>query len=494
MDFLLSHGLNLFNLTIATFALGFILFFSYIFIIDKIQTKHSLRRNFPLLGRGRWIMEHMGHFIRPYFITDERSEKPFSKVDRTYSYQSAKNNQRTKAFGSTIDHEKTQFAFIHSQFPYKNKEDNILNNITPITYGDSTKNPYTSKSRINISAMSYGALSNVAILSLSRGAEKGNFLMNTGEGGVSKFHKEGGAPLIFQIGTAKYGCSNADLSLNIDKVKELSKNEQIKMFEIKLSQGAKPGKGGILPSDKVTKEIAEARGIPIGVSSVSPSSHTEVFDNDSLLNLIYNVKKATEKPTGIKLCLGEPEQLNDLFQLLSDKLTNKEKDFEYYFPDFLTLDSSDGGTGAAPMAHMDVMGMHIMESLPIIVSKLKEYNIRDRIKVIASGKLITPVQAGWAFANGADSINIARGFLFSLGCIQAAVCNKNKCPTGIATHNKKYTRGLVPDDKFIRVFNYHNNLTKDLIDVAQSCGVKSFEYLNENNIRYIQHIHINKLN
>jgi len=469
----ISSSSNIFSFVTGLFVILIVMSCVYMAIVDRMQTKHTIRRNYPLIGRLRWVMEDAGHFVRAYFISDDRSEIPFSRAERTYPYQASKNEKRTKAFGSTLNHENIPFSFIHSQFPFKNQEEELMDNIKPIVYGESTKNPYTSHSRINISGMSYGALSDVAILSLSRGAHKGNFLMNTGEGGYSQFHKEGNAPVIFQIGTAKYGCSNEDLSLNVDRIKKIASNDSIKMFEIKLSQGAKPGKGGILPSDKVTKEISEARGIEAGVSSVSPSSHTEVFDNESLLQLIYKVKKSTEKPTGIKLCLGEPDQLDDLLDLIQEKIKDEE-DYSYYIPDFITIDSSDGGTGAAPTAHMDVMGMHIKESLPVIISKLKVHGLRDRIKIIASGKLITPVQAGWAFATGADAINIARGFLFSLGCIQAALCNKNECPTGIATHKKKYTRGLVPEDKYERVYNYHQNLSRDLVDVAHSCGVKSY--------------------
>lgn len=499
MERYLEIGMNCFSyvMNILSYSMDLFLFFIifsvvYMIIKDKTQTKHTLRRNYPLFGRGRWIMEYLGHFVRAYFITDDRSEKPYSRNDRSYAYQAAKDEQRTKAFGSTLDPEKSIYSFIHSQFPYKSDDSKTLDYITPITYGSHLANPCTSSSRINISAMSYGSLSDVAVLSLSKGANKGNFLMNCGEGGLSKFHEKGGADIIFQIGTAKYGCSNPDLSLNVGKITKLSEKDSIKMFEIKLSQGAKPGKGGILPANKVTKEIAEARNIEVGVSSISPSTHTEVFDNKSLLDLIYKIKKATEKPTGIKLCLGEPEQLDDLFLMIRNLLDNPVEgiDSQYYVPDFITIDSSYGGTGAAPMAHMDAIGMDLAESLPSIVKSLRNFNLKEKIKVIASGKLLTPVQAAWAFCEGADSINIGRGFLFSLGCIQALECNKNKCPTGITTHNKKYTKGLVPEDKYKRVYKYHYNLSKDLVDLAHSCGVQSFEFLGKKHIRYNKFIPI----
>tara|TARA_Y100001960_G_scaffold328546_1_gene417595 strand:+ start:21136 stop:22617 length:1482 start_codon:yes stop_codon:yes gene_type:complete len=486
----LSKSSDLFTLVIGLIALAIIAVLVITWFIDSSQTKHSLRRNFPVLARGRWFMEYIGHFFRYYMVANDREERPFNRTDRTWGYKAAKGNNTTEAFGSTLDLKDIEYSFINSPYPFipQTEEDNLP---SAITYGEKTKNPYTTQSRINISGMSYGALSDVAVLSLSKGAHKGNFLMNTGEGGLSKFHKDGNAPLIFQIGTAKYGCGNEDLTINTDKLALLAKNDQIKMFEIKLSQGAKPGKGGILPADKVTKEIAEARGIQEGTASISPNRHVEVDSDETLLELIFKVKKYSEKPTGIKFCLGTPEHLDSLFELMNEK--KQLEDGHLYIPDFITLDSSDGGTGAAPMAHMDAMGMNIKHSLPILIAKLNEYNLRSDIKVIASGKLITPVQAAWAFSCGVDSINIGRGFLFSLGCIQARVCNKNKCPTGITTHNKKYTKGLIPEDKYQRVYNYHKTLTKELMGIAHSCGVKGFDKLNSKHIRYHETINIKNL-
>jgi glutamate synthase domain-containing protein 2 len=486
----LSKSADFFTLVLGCVLICIILSILVIIIIDKSQTKHSLRRNFPFLARGRWYMEYIGHFFRYYMVSNDREEKPFSRSDRTWSYKAAKGNGTNEAFGSTLDYKDIEFSFVNSPYPFipKNEKDK---NPNTLTYGEKTKNPYTSNSRINISGMSYGALSDVAVLSLSKGANKGRFLMNTGEGGLSKFHIEGNAPIIFQIGTAKYGCDNEDLTLNTEKLIQLAKNNQIKMFEIKLSQGAKPGKGGILPASKVTEEIANARGIKVGTASISPNRHIEVENDEALLDLIFKVKKYSGKPTGIKLCLGSPEHLDSLFELMNSRKNLQDGDL--YIPDFITIDSSDGGTGAAPMAHMDVMGMNIKESLPVLVSKLNEYNLKSDIKVIASGKLITPVQAAWAFSCGADSINIGRGFLFSLGCIQARVCNKNKCPTGITTHDKKYTNGLIPENKYIRVYNYHKTLTKELMELANSCGVQSFDYLNSKHVRYNQKLQIKNL-
>jgi glutamate synthase domain-containing protein 2 len=474
------------------FFLGFvgILFLGalYIALKDRTQIRHSIRRNFPIIGRGRWIMESIAHFYKAYF-TGEREGEPFNDVQRVWAVKAGKKNKTTESFGSTLKYEDMTFSFVNSFYPYlpdDNKEED--HKPSPITYGAKTENPYTSNSRINISGMSYGALSDVAVLSLSYGAAKGDFLMNTGEGGLSKFHTEGGAPLIYQIGTAKYGCQGDNFTLDVNKLAKLAKNDQIKMFEIKLSQGAKPGKGGMLMGEKVTKEIAETRDIPMGKPSFSPNGHTEAFDDESLSQLIYNVKKHSKKPTGIKLCLGDKDHLDSLFEVLVEK--QKLEDGHLYIPDFITLDSADGGTGAAPLTHMDAMGMFLVESLPVLISKLNEYKLRKDIKVICSGQMITPVECGWAFAKGVDAINIGRGFLFNIGCIQARKCSKNTCPSGVATHNTRYTRGLVPADKKERVYNYQQALTKELMEVAHSCGVQSFDKLHNKHIREFNKIAI----
>lgn len=463
----------------------------WIAIKDRFQEKHSLRRNYPVLARFRWLFEYLGHFFHYYMVSSDREDKPFNKVERTYAYKGAKGNNRNEAFGSTLDLKDMDFAFVNSQFPYSGEQKSP----NEIVYGKRTKNPYTSGSRINISAMSYGALSDVAVLSLSQGAKMGGFLMNTGEGGLSKFHINGGADIIYQIGTAKYGCSNEELTLNPERLKKLAVNTQIKMFEVKLSQGAKPGKGGILPKNKVTKEIAEARGIPVGEASISPNAHKEIKNVNDLVEFISKVKIITEKPVGFKLCLGSVNQFDEIINAFKTKimeLEDKGENADHYYPDFITIDSADGGTGAAPLAHMDNMGMTLKEVLPSISQILNKYNLKNDIKIIASGKLITPSSAGWAFAQGADAINIGRGFLFSLGCIQARLCNKNKCPTGIATHKKKYTKGLVPENKSVRVMQYHKHLTEDIMSIAHSCGVSSFDLLTKQHIRNVK-IDINNI-
>ena len=470
----------------------------YVYYKDKKQVRHTLLRNFPLLAHGRWLMESVGHFFRYYMVADDRQEYPFNRADRTTVYKMAKNNNMTEAFGSTQKPDELSFSFIHSLYPFNDeKGEDYAPSV--LVYGATTENPYYAKSRINISAMSHGALSNNAVLALGKGAKMGGFLQNTGEGGLSQSHIDGGADLIYQIGTAKYGCANPDTSLNTDKLEVLAQNPQIKMFEIKMSQGAKPGKGGILPAVKVTEDIAKARDIPVGQASISPNGHVEVHDDATMIELIYKVKKHSKKPTGIKLCLGSEEQFESLIQTLAQKRfelieSGQLVDAELYTPDYIVVDSSDGGTGAAPAAHMDAMGMHIRTSMPFVKATLIKYNLRKRIHLIVSGKLMTPVWAAWAFANGADAINIARGFLFSLGCIQARKCNKNTCPTGITTHNPRYTKGLVPEEKSVRVYSYHKNLEHELTNIAHSCGVRTYDLLTEKHIRKNELISVKCIN
>jgi glutamate synthase domain-containing protein 2 len=290
--------------------------------------------------------------------------------------------------------------------------------------------------------------------------------MNTGEGGLSLHHLRGGADIVFQIGTANYGVLNEAGQLSDEKLREVAPHEQVKMFEIKLSQGAKPGKGGILPGDKVTDEIAKVRGIPIGKDSISPNRHPEVNSDTKLLELIYRVRSDTLKSVGFKSVLGTPDWLDGLCEEIHRRGL-------HYAPDFITIDGAEGGTGAAPVPLMDDMGLPIREALPIAVDTLHKYGLRDRVKVIASGKLITPVDVAWAMCMGADAIVSARGFMFALGCIQALQCNKNTCPTGITTHNPRLQRGFDPTNKAVRVANYQKNLVHEVGLIAHGCGVRS---------------------
>ena len=460
---LLMAGLELMS-ALFIFSVGiFVLVIVVTFILDVSQNHHAIRRNYPVIGRFRALFERLGEFFRQYFFAMDREELPFNRAQRVWVYLASKNENNTRAFGSTRDLTLPgSVIFVNCPFPTLDV-DSV--EARELTIGEDCTYPYTTSSLINISGMSYGALSRPAVLALSRGAHLAGCWMNTGEGGLSPYHLEGGADLVFQIGTAKYGVRNLDGSLNDDMLRDVAKHQQVKMFEIKLSQGAKPGKGGILPAIKVTEEIAMIRGIHPHKASISPNRHPEINQVDDLLQMIQHVREVTGKPVGFKMVLGAYGWLDNLF----DSIKKRGSQFA---PDFITLDSADGGTGAAPMSLMDDVGLSIKESLPMLIDKLNQHGLRQRIRVITSGKLITPTDVAWALCSGADFIVSARGFMFALGCIQALQCNKNTCPTGITTHNPRLQKGLDPDDKSIRVAQYVKNITHEVGVIAHSCGVE----------------------
>lgn len=446
------------------------------YVIDVTQTQQTIRRNYPVIGRFRYFFEHMGEFFRQYFFAMDREEYPFNRAQRSWVYRAAKNVDSTVAFGSTDNvHAPGRVLFVNCTFPTLG-EDAV--SPAPVTIGAGCKNPYTTDSVINISGMSFGAISKPAVLALSSGAKSAGCWMNTGEGGLSPYHLEGGADIVFQIGTAKNGVRDLAGNLDDGKLAEIASHPQVKMFEIKMSQGAKPGKGGILPGEKVTEEIARIRGIEVGKDAMSPNRHVDISSFDDLIDMINRVRNVTGKPTGFKMVVGSPQQLDLLFAAIRKRGLDEA-------PDFITIDGAEGGTGAAPMALIDSVGMSIRESLPTVVDKLKQYGLRDRIKVIASGKLITPAAVAWALCIGADFITSARGFMFSLGCIQALQCNKNTCPTGITTHNEKLQRGLHPQTKAIRIASYVKNMVKEVGIIAHSCGVKHPRELNRSHARVV---------
>lgn len=444
---------------------GLLVYLVAIYLIDRFQSKHTIRRNYPIIGRFRYLFEHLGEFFRQYFFAMDREEMPFNRAERSWVYRAAKNVERTIAFGSTRNLSPAgEVLFLNSLFP-------VADTIAPfrgeLIFGEGyIRNPYTSTSIFNISGMSYGALSRPAVKALANGAKKSGAWMNTGEGGISSYHLRAGCDIVFQIGTAKYGVRDEEGNLSDERLERLARLDQIKMFEIKLSQGAKPGKGGVLPGEKVTAEIAAIRGIPEGEDSISPNSHPEINNLEDLLDMIKHVRTITQKPVGIKLVLGEYAWLDDFFSLIHKRGIGSA-------PDFITLDSADGGTGAAPQALMDYVGLPLSRSLPILADKIREYNLRNRIRLVCSGKMVTPGAVAWALAMGADAVVSARGFMFALGCIQALQCNKNTCPTGITTHNPRLQRGLDWKEKSVRVAQYVDNMHKELEMLAHSCGLKS---------------------
>jgi glutamate synthase domain-containing protein 2 len=427
------------------------------------QKQHAIRRNYPVIGHFRYLFEHVGEFFRQYFFAMDREELPFNRAQRSWAYRAAKDLDNTVAFGSTRDlRAPGSVLFVNCPFPTLG-EDAV--DTSPVTVGPYCDKPWTTSALFGISGMSYGAISKPAVQALSRGAKKAGIWMNTGEGGLSPFHLEGGCDVVFQIGTAKNGVRDQDGRLNDDKLREVAAHEQVRMFEIKLSQGAKPGKGGILPGAKVTKEIAEIRGINIGEDAISPNRHLDINSNPDLLDMIARIREVTGKPVGFKAVMGAYGWLDDLFKEVQQRGIESA-------PDFITIDSADGGTGAAPMPLIDDMGLPLREGLPLMVNKLIEYGLRDRIKVFASGKLVTPADVAWALCLGADFCVTARGFMFALGCIQALQCNKNTCPTGITTHDKKLHAGLVVSEKAERVANYARNMIYEVGMIGHSCGVK----------------------
>ena len=458
---LANTGLSLFALLfIGIITLVFVIIF-IMFIIDISQTKNAVRRNYPVLGRFRGFFSKLGEFFRQYFFAQDREEMPFNRAERDWIYQVSEKGSETVPFGSTRHMTAGAVIFANTMFP-KQESEHVLH--IPKLIGKDCKYPYQPKSFFNISAMSYGSLSKPAVQALSYGANIGECWLNTGEGGLSPYHLEGGCDLVFQIGTAKFGVRNEDASLNEDKLRELCQHKQIKMIEIKLSQGAKPGKGGILPAIKVTEEIAKIRHIKPNKAAISPNRHVDAANVEELLDLITRIRNISGRPTGIKMVIGDMEAVKDLLSAIKKRGAESA-------PDFITLDGGDGGTGAAPMPLIDNVGLTIKQSLPQLVDLLAKAGLRERIRIIASGKLITPAEVAWAFCAGADFVNSARGFMFALGCIQAMKCNKNTCPTGITTHNQRLQRGLVPKDKAERVRQFVRTMRKEVEMIAHSCGV-----------------------
>jgi glutamate synthase domain-containing protein 2 len=474
---LVSQVLGLFAY-LFLFVIGMgVLWLCVLYIIDVTQTKHAIRRNFPVIGRFRYLFEHLGEFFRQYFYAQDREEMPFNRAERSWVYRASKGVDATVAFGSTRDLRRVgTIIFANTAYPTQ-EQDGEQSKVYVI--GPYCEHPYSTDRLFHISGMSFGAISKPAVLALSRGASKAGCWMNTGEGGLSPYHLEGGADIVFQLGTAKYGARNPDGSLNEASLAAIAAHEQVKMFEIKLSQGAKPGKGGILPGIKVTPEIAAIRGIPVGQDSISPNRHPEVADAKGLLDLIARVRAITRKPVGFKAVFGDFEWFDEFLRLVNSRGPEEA-------PDFITIDSGDGGTGAAPQALLDNVGLPLRESLPAVVDLLRKHGLKQRVHVIASGKLINPEYAAAAFCAGADFVTSARGFMFALGCIQALQCNKNTCPTGITTHDKDLQRGLVPADKAERVYRYQRSLEHDVAMIAHSCGVARPRLLRRRHARIVQ--------
>lgn len=446
------------------FCVGFmVLALAWMYIRDVSQSSQAIRRNYPVIGRLRYQMEHLGEFFRQYFFAMDREELPFNRAQRSWCYRAAKNIDSTVAFGSTRPlNQPGDIIFLNCPFPTLSEQAVAPQPVT-IGAGHADK-PYTTASFFNISGMSYGAISAPAVRALSNGAAAAGCWLNTGEGGLSPYHLEGGCDLVFQIGTAKYGVRTADGALCEKSLAQVAAHEQVRMFEIKMSQGAKPGKGGILPGGKVTAEIAAIRGIARGEDSISPNGHPDIKNTDELLTSIAKIRRITGKPVGFKAVIGQSSWVDTLM------LAIHKRGLEYA-PDFITVDSADGGTGAAPQSLIDYMGLPVRRSLPLVVDGLVRYGLRERVRVICSGRLVNPAEVAWALSMGADFVVSARAFMFALGCIQALQCNKNTCPTGITTHKKRLQKGLNPTSKAVRVAALARNMSHEVGVIAHSCGV-----------------------
>lgn len=457
------------------FIYALILYLVWIFLRDLFQKSHAIQRNYPLIGHFRYLFENMGEYFRQYWFAGDREELPFNRATRAWIYRTSKGLGGLLGFGSTNDLRQSG-SIIFSSAAYPKLEEEYTD-VPPVVIGPNCKYPFEAKSVFNISGMSYGALSAAAVRALSKGAGAAGIWMNTGEGGISPYHLEGNCDLIYQIGTAKYGVRDELGNLSDEKLRSVSKN--VKAFEIKLSQGAKPGRGGVLPAAKVTAEIAKIRGIPEGQVSSSPNRHKEIRCTDDLLDMINRVRDVTGKPVGFKSVLGSNQFPRELCEAIIKRGVE-------YAPDFITIDGGEGGTGAAPQILADHVGLPIMESLPLLVDILSEYGLRDRIKVVASGKLVHSAKVAWALCAGADFVVSARGFMFALGCVQSMQCHKDTCPTGITTHSKYRQRGLVVENKAERVNQYAYWMCYEVNSIAHSCGLGNARDFTREHTRIVQ--------
>ncbi len=473
----MSSAIDLIIYSIATMLglviVGMVVFW---FIQDVTQKKHSVLRNYPVIGRLRYVFERQGKYFRQYFFSNDRDEMPFNRATRGWIYKNSKNKGSLVGFGSTNDlRQPGSIIFVNAAFPIQ-EEDQLPTPSLHIGQGY-CEYPFEAKSIVNISGMSYGAISKPAVRALSLGAAQAGCWLNTGEGGLSPYHLEGGCDLIMQIGTAKYGIRDESGNFSPLRAKELSK--VVKAFEIKLSQGAKPGKGGLLPGNKVGSEIAAIRGIPENQDSISPNRHKDINNIDELLDKIIYIRELTGRPVGVKTAIGGWNFINEL----CDSINRRGLE---YAPDFLTIDGGEGGSGAAPQTLIDHVSLPIAEALPRVVDSLLQSGLKSRIYIVAAGKLVTSAEGAWALCAGADFVNTARGFMFSLGCIQAMRCHLNTCPTGITTHDARLQNGLVVEEKYLRVANYARNVNKEINMIAHSCGLHHARQFKREHVRIVE--------
>ena len=426
---------------------------------DLLQTHHSILRNYPVIGHLRFVLEFVRPEIRQYFIESDNEAAPFSRSQRSLVYQRAKGESDKRPFGTQLDVQAPGFEWInHSVAPSQ-----LATHDFRITIGPETAQPY-SASVFNISAMSFGALSANAILALNAGAKRGGFAHDTGEGSISAYHRVHGGDLVWEIGSGYLGCRHADGSFDPEKFAHSARDPQVKLIELKLSQGAKPGHGGVLPGPKVTPEIAAARGVPMGVDCVSPAAHSAFDTPLEMMQFIVRLRELSGgKPTGFKLCIGHPwEWFAMVKAMLASGIT----------PDFIVVDGSEGGTGAAPVEFTDHVGSPLQEGLLLVHNTLRGAGLRGRIRLGCAGKVVSAFDIARMMALGADWCNSARGFMFALGCIQAQSCHTGRCPTGVTTQDPVRQRSLVVPDKATRVYNFHQQTLHALKEMIQAAGLR----------------------
>jgi glutamate synthase domain-containing protein 2 len=427
--------------------------------VDLIQTRHAILRNYPLTAHIRFILEEIRPEIRQYFLESEKDGTPFSRDKRAIVYQRAKQALDKRPFGTQNDVYASGFEWLnHSVAP----RPIVKEPFRIVIGGPECGKPY-SASVFNISAMSFGALSPNAIRALNIGAKKGNFAHDTGEGGYSAYHRENGGDIIWEVGSGYFSCRNPDGTFCAEKFKDNASCQQVKMVELKLSQGAKPGHGGVLPAAKVSMEIAAARGVPMGIDCVSPARHSTFSTPIEMMHFIGKMRSLSGgKPTGFKLCVGHPWE----FLAICKAMLETE-----IYPDFIVVDGTEGGTGAAPLEFTDHVGMPLREGLNFVHNALIGINARDRIKIGASGKIASAFDIARAIALGADWCNSARGFMFALGCIQSQSCHTDRCPTGVSTQDRNRQRALVVPDKSERVYNFHRATMEALAELVGAAGL-----------------------
>ena len=461
---------SVFAIAFAILALGIVLLKWWLIVIglvgfvvgiyDLIQVHHAVLRNYPISGHIRYLLEEFRPELRQYLIEDDQAAVPFSRQQRALAYQRAKNVSDTNAFGTLENlYQSGKEWFLQSTLSYPLKETNFR----IMVGGERCLQPY-SMSVFNISAMSFGSLSAAAIEALNQGAKLGGFAHDTGEGAISPYHKKHGGDLIWELGTGYFGCRNHDGTFSPEKFAERSRIEQVKMIEIKLSQGAKPGKGGVLPKEKITPEIAETRDVPMDADCVSPASHSAFTTPREMVQFWQQLRELSGgKPVGFKLCVGQPWQ----FMAIVKAMIEADN-----YPDFIVVDGAEGGTGAAPVEFMDNVGMPLLDGFLLVHNTLVGAGVRDKIKIGVSGKIISAFDIARMLALGADWCNSARGFMFAVGCIQSRACHTNKCPTGVATQDPYRQRALHIPDKAQRVYNFHKNTLKSLAAIVGAVGLK----------------------